>query len=219
MKNLAYDIGKANFPWWPDWKDECVAIVASGASAKQVGVEKLRDRIHVVVIKETIELCKWWADVVYGCDDPWWIARNGLKEFSGLKISYGPVATTRYPDIKRVTISTPDDLMVAQPMVIGNGGNSGFQALNLVVQFGAKNIILLGFDMNETGGLHWYGRNKYQGMNNPMESNFKRWMKGFEAIKDRAKQMNLDIVNVSPTSSCNAFRKASLDDTLRDWGL
>ena len=219
MINTAYSLGKENYPWWPDWKDECVAILASGGSAKKVGIEKLRDRIHVVTIKQTVELCKDWAEAVYGCDDPWWVAREGLPEFKGLKFSYGPVATTRFKNIHRVTIASGDDLMIEQPLVVGNGGNSGFQMLNLVAQFGVKGIILVGFDMNNVGGIHWYGRNTFNGMNNPAESNYQRWIQGFEAIKKKVKALDIDVVNVSPTSSLNAFRKSTIEDALKDWGL
>ena len=49
----------------------------------------------------------------------------------------------------------------AQP--IGGGGNSGFQALNLALQWGARKIILVGFDLTDENGLHWYGRNSVEG--------------------------------------------------------
>jgi hypothetical protein len=51
--------------------------------------------------------------------------------------------------------------------VVGGGGNSGFQAVNLAAQFGASRIILIGFDMTDRGGKHWYGRNHWPMSNNP----------------------------------------------------
>jgi hypothetical protein len=218
MSLPAYEIGKKTYPWWPAWEGQCVAIVASGMSTKQAGVEALRDRIHVIAIKTNYDLCPW-ADIVYGCDAPWWIDRKGLPEFKGLKIAHGP-ETIRFPDIKRCTIEKDDRIFIEKPLTIGNGGNSGFQALNLAVQFGAKDIILIGYDFNAAGGdLHWYGRNKALGMNNPSPSNFQRWLRGFDSIRKDVQAFGLTVINTSEISSIPHFRKAKLADILKEWGL
>ena len=38
------------------------------------------------------------------------------------------------------------------PGLIHYGANSGFQAVNLAIQFGARYIVLIGFDMREVNG-------------------------------------------------------------------
>jgi hypothetical protein len=218
--NRAYELGRERFPWWPDWRGECVAIVASGPSVKKADVAKLRDRIHVVVIKESFELCPW-SEVVYGCDASWWIYRKGLPEFKGLKIAHGIQATGQFKNLKRALIKMDrDSMLVDEPMTVGNGGNSGHQALNLVVQFGVTDVILVGFDMRaDANHLHWYGRNKWLNANNPMGTNFQRWKKGFDIAKKDLDRMGVTVVNVSPDSQLMSFKRATLDDTLREWGL
>lgn len=217
--NRAGDLGRKRFPWWPDWRGEYVALIASGPSAKEAKLDVLRGRVHVAVVKQNIDLCPW-ADVVYGCDDPWWMHRRGLPEYQGLKFAYGSRACDQFKDVKRVTIKNPKDdrLLLDEPLAIGSGGNSGFQLMNLVVQFGVTGILLVGFDMHQLSGAHWYGRNTWQGANNPDESNFMRWTRAFAAVGQELAR-GIDVVNASATSALTSFPKASIEATLERWGL
>jgi hypothetical protein len=216
--NKASELGPQKFPWWPDWRGECAAIVASGPSIKGMDLSILKDRIHVVAIKTNVDLCPF-AEICYGCDAPWWIDRKGLPKFKGLKIFHG-IAANHFPDMHRCEIEiSSDNLLVEHPMKIGNGGNSGFQALNLVAQFGATSVILVGMDCHERGGVHWYGRNTWVNANNPMGSNFNRWMKGFDTAKKDADRLGITVVNTSMESAINCFRKVQLPEIMEEWGL
>jgi hypothetical protein len=212
------DLGLKKYLWWPDWRDECAAIVASGPTIKKMDLACLKDRIHVLAIKETWKKCPW-AEILYGCDAPWWIHNKGVPEFKGIKLSHGSQATTQHKSIYKVNIKMVDDILIEEPLLVGNGGNSGFQALNLLVQFGVKNVILIGFDLHDRGGVHWYGRNTAPGMNNPMKVNFDRWQRGYEAVKRRLKELGVEIVNASPESDLRVFKMQPLEDTMKEWGL
>jgi hypothetical protein len=218
--NTAAELGPATFKWWKDWRGECVAIVASGPSTKTAKVELLRDRIHVIAIKENANLCPW-ADIVYGCDDAWWKHRNGLPEYKGLKLSYGSSACAQYRDIKKITIKSPssDQLLLEEPGAIGAGGNSGFQAINLAVQFGVNGILLVGLDMHAKAGMHWYGPNKAWGMSNPTEQNFARWVAALTGIAPTLRRLGIAVVNASPTSALTCFPHKTVADALAGWGL
>lgn len=218
--NRAAELGPQLHPWWPDWRGECVAIVAGGPSVSRADVEMLKDRIHVIAIKTAVDLCPW-ADVVYGCDAPWWIDRKGLPKFRGPKLVHGIQAKHLSDDMRFVKIEIGSDrMLVDQPLHIGNGGNSAFQALNLAVQFGAKDIVMLGVDCRaDPNKLHWYGRNKWLNANNPLQSNFDRWKKGFDAAKYDLDRLGVTVVNTSNKSDLNSFRKAGLADIMAEWGL
>lgn len=97
---------------------------------------------------------------------------------------------------------------------MGSGGNSGFQALNLAVQWGAAQILLIGFDMTDAGGAHWYGRNNWTGANNPDQNNFKRWIAAFESAAVTLKRMGVEVVNCSPHSALGCFPKMSIEAAL-----
>lgn len=216
--NHAAERGPQQFDWWPDWRGEAVAIVGSGPSIKGMDLSILKDRIHTVAIKVAVDLCPW-AEVCYGCDAPWWIDRKGLPKFSGVKIFHG-IAAKQFPGLHRCEIElTKDNLLVEQPMHIGNGGNSGFQALNLAVQFGATDIVLVGLDCHNRGGIHWYGRNTWLNANNPMGTNFMRWMKGFEVARKDAERMGITVLNASMESEIRSFKKMALPEVMQEWGL
>lgn len=93
------------------------------------------------------------------------------------------------------------------------GGNSGFQAFNLAVQFGAKRIALVGFDMRCDLGVHWHGRHPGH-MNNPRESNFQKWRAGFSESAPIAASLGVTVANCSPVSTLTAFPIMSLEEAL-----
>lgn len=215
--NRAAELGPAHIRWWQDWRGECVAIIASGPSVSKEQVELLRDRIHVIAIKNNVELVPW-AEVVYGCDGPWWKHHNGLPNYSGIKLCHDGGMCTRF-GLHKVEIKHIDKLLTDEPGTIGSGGNSGFQAINIAAQFGATGILLIGYDMQANGKVHWYGRNIIKGMNNPGESNFKRWKLGFDAVAPTLSNLGIDVVNASPQSALKCFRYASVEAALSGWGL
>lgn len=156
--------------------------------------------------------------MVYGCDAPWWKHRHGLPEFKGLKVCYADSRLNGYPDIRRIEIEkTNDRILLGKIGRVGGGGNSGFHAVNLVVQFGARRILLVGFDMTDRGGVHWYGRNSWPMANNPMQSNFVRWLAAFEAAAPTLAAIGVEIVNCSPTSAMKTFPRRSIADALKGW--
>ncbi len=215
--NRATELGIRHFPWWPNWRGECVAIVGCGPSINGLDLSILHNRIHVIAIKEAIDLCPW-AEVCYGCDAPWWIDRKGLPKYHGIKLFHGIQAANKWDGMHRIEIDISKDLMLLeQPLKVGNGGCSGFQALNLAMQFGATDVILVGFDLHERGGMHWYGRNKWPNASNPVQSNFNRWRKGFEVAKSSLS--GITVINASPNSDLKCFPRKTLDEALADWGL
>jgi hypothetical protein len=204
---------------WPDWKGETAAIIASGPSAKKAGVGLLKDRVKVIAIKKCVELAPW-ADVVYGCDGPWWRDVRGLMKFTGMKLCYDVQACDEY-GLQRVNIrdNKSNRLSFDEIGAIGAAGNSGFQALNLAAQFGASRIMLIGFDVHGRSGEHWYGRNNWNFANNPTEDNYRRWRAAFEASAVDLTDRGIDVVNCSVSSDLKCFRKQTIEQALRDWGL
>lgn len=200
---------------WPEWTT--AAIIASGPSTKREDVELLRN-IPTLAIKRNVELAPW-ADVVYGCDFAWWKSVRGLPDFKGLKLTHARQAVEQYR-CQKVEIpdhATSDRLLFGKTGVIGGGGNSAFQALNLAVQFGAKRILLIGVDCQSRSGVHWYGRNNAPGMNNPSEANFRRWLRAFANAAEQLK--DIDVVNASLVSDVKGFRQAGVRQTLEQWGV
>lgn len=203
--------------WWPDWSSKPVLLVASGPSAKSANIEVLRGRVFAMAIKEGIELCPW-ADAVYGCDGPWWQHKKGLPNFTGLKMAWqGP--TQLYAGVIPVRIpnTKSDSILLGEVGIVGSGRNSGFQALNLAVQFGAKRILLIGYDATDRSGVHYYGRNAWPGANNPDGFLFERWQAAFHAASIQLEKLGVDVLNGSQHSAIKGFRKTSVLEAAGEW--
>ena len=201
---------------WPDWSDRVVAVLATGHSVRLIDVSRLnRPGIATFAIKGSIEKAPW-AEAVYGCDAPWWKHVRGLPDYRGLKLAYAPKACDQF-GCRKVGIEVQkDELLTDAVGVVGSGGNSGFQATNLAVQFGARRIVLIGFDCQ---GPHWYGRNNWHGGNNPDVGSFRRWIAAWTRSAPVLKKLDVEVVNASPVSAITAFPKAGLAETLERWGV
>lgn len=156
------------------------------------------------------------SGVLYACDLKWWESASGqraIREFPGLKITQDARAADRY-GLRRVALDSADHEISMLPGRIGSGGNGGFQALNLALQFGASKIILLGFDMRVDRGLHWHGQHG-RGMNNPTIEAIPKWIAHFERNAPRIEEMGIEVINATPGSALTCFIQKPLDRAIR----
>lgn len=165
-----------------------------------------------------MRLCPW-ADVVYGCDGPWWRLKNGLPDYSGIKLAHDSSVCATYRDLHKIEISDEDRFLFDVPGLVGSGGNSGFQAVNIAAQFGANRILLIAFDMHTGGGLHWYGPNVGNQMNNPNDVNLMRWRDAFAKQAGSLRRRGIEVVNASPDSALVCFPHGTIEETLAAWKL
>jgi len=97
-----------------------------------------------------------------------------------------------------------------EPDTINGGGNSGYQAIHLAATFGAKKIVLLGFDMQRTGGLeHWHG--KHEG-NLPNGRGFASWMQQMTPLARDLEAMGVEVINCSRATAMRCFPRATLEE-------
>ena len=210
---------KAGRPgWFPDWSGEVCAIVASGPSVKVGQVEKLRGRCRVIVINNNYQIAPW-ADVLYACDAKWWNWHKGVPEFTGMKITQDVCAAALY-GLNLVRLLESDDpqancIVVDRPGVIGRGGNSGFQAVNLAVQFGARKYLLVGFDCY---GERWHGAHP-NGRPSQKSSTLDEWRKNFDAQAVLFAKLGVEVANVSDISALTAYQKMSIEAALHHFGI
>lgn len=84
--------------------------------------------------------------------------------------------------------------------------------MNLAYLFGARKIILLGFDMQSADGKsHWHG--DHPGPLN-RSSAFKTWIKNFDILARDLRDAGVDVVNATRVTALNCFQKANLEDAL-----
>lgn len=201
--------------WWLDWRDEVCVIVAAGPTANKVDLTSAKGKAKFIAINSSHSLVPW-ADVLYGCDAMWWNAYKGVPGFAGLKITQDEKLKNNDWGIKRVFIIKGHDmLLTAEPAKLGWGGNSGFHALNLAVQFGVRAIILVGYDMHLRAGLHWHGSH-VRGLNNPTKNNVERWRRVVDEASGPIKQLGIKVINCSEISELRNYPKMSFENAMQE---
>ncbi|AJY44669.1 hypothetical protein TM49_01595 [Martelella endophytica] len=151
--------------------------------------------------------------MLYACDCAWWQKYRGVPAFSGLKLTADRALTRKDWGVHRIEVTRHDDrILVNRPGVTGWGGNSGFQCLNLAVQFGAAKIILVGYDMRIDKGVHWHGL--HEGLNNPTERNVSRWRRVVDDAAGPISAMGIKVINASAVSALENYRKMDFREAL-----
>lgn len=199
--------------WYPDWRGRACVIVASGPSAKDADLESVRGKAKVLAINTSWQLAQW-ADALYGCDCKWWTVHSTALQvagFSGLKITVAE--NCDLPGLKKVKLVNAPRI-VTELGSIGSGSNSGFQATNLAVQFGANPIIWVGFDMRLDHGTHWHGDHP-EGLNNPRAERVERWRRFLDDAALDFKRLGVRIFNASIVSALKNYPKMSLAEAIQ----
>jgi len=137
-------------------------VIASGPSLLKEDVEKLKNE-KVIVINDNYLLAPF-AKALYFCDEKWYNwhkEKPEFRAFQGQKYSQNK-SWTHQEEAKQDGVifldSEPETGLSTNPEKLHQGSNSGIQAINLAYHLGAREIILLGYDMQPTGGKsHWFG--------------------------------------------------------------
>lgn len=97
--------------------------------------------------------------------------------------------------------------------VIHLGGNSGYQAIGLAYAFGARKIVLLGFDMQvgPAGEKHCHPDHP---KNMVQMQPFSEWIFKFEPLARDLKAAGIDVVNCSRRTALTCFRRGELEEEL-----
>ena len=196
------------------WPGATVACLGCGPSLTQAQVDLVRGRCHVIAVNDAWRLAPW-AEVLYACDWRWWHKHAGVPAFTGLKVtlsnSLGHVAV--WPEIK-VLENTGTEGLESAPTGLRTGRNGGYQAINLAVHFGARRIVLLGYDMkpDAQGRSHWFGDHEDW----PTRPSIFRdvFLPHFDALARALEETGVQVVNCTPDSALDVFPKADLADSL-----
>lgn len=192
--------------WFPDWRGETVVIVASGPSAATVPLEVARGKAKFMAVNDSWRLCPW-ADALYAHDEAWWRVWSGVPSFEGLKISQDSYKPNPEWGLKLININKyRDEILVERLGTISWGSNGGFHALNMAIQFGARRIILVGYDCRIDQGINWHGGHKH-GLPNKGEVCVILWRKVLDAQAPLLKKLGVEVLNASPVSTLTAYPK------------
>lgn len=182
---------------WPDWSGQTAVIVGTGPSANHIEQGSFRS----IVIKSSWRLLPT-ADILYGIDKGWWIANHGAPHFKGLKVSPSPTACKVF-GLRQVRLKSRAEILLGESGVLGcglktGGGFSGFQAINLAIQLGSKQIILMGFDMNLFKGAHW--NSDQAGVAKPDAGRVESWRVALDGCAPQFKELGVEVSVVGDTA-------------------
>lgn len=165
-----------------------------------------------MVINNTYQLAPW-ADYLYACDGEWWQEHyHDVKEVFKGELWTQDLWAFETLGINRIR-SIKADSFSRNPLVIHQGSNSGYQAINLCLHWGAKKIILIGFDMSYKGKRkHWHG--DHEKLKNPAPATLNMFKAAFDTVKDDDLQ-GCDVVNCTPDTHLKRFRRRSLEEEIR----
>lgn len=200
---------------WPDWRGQTAVIVATGPSAADAPLIEAKGLARVIVIKSSWRLAPW-ADVLYGCDKGWWIESRCAPQFKGRKFSPSPTVCKVCRDVTLVTLIAKARILTDEIGRIGcglrtGGGHSGFHAINLAVQFGAKRIVLVGFDMRLDNGAHWHADAAQRRKN---AKDVAECRDALDACAPQFVELGVEVINASDVSALSAYPKMSLMEAI-----
>lgn len=182
-----------------------VVCIASGPSLTREAVERCREEF-VIVINDAWRLAPW-ANVLYACDGRWWNYHIGAVRdgFRGSLWTQDEKAAQEFEINRVIGRSEPG---ISFKDVIHFGMNSGFQALNLAIIWGAKEIILLGYDMKSNGKQHFFGDHP-KGVDSPRP--FNKFIDAYNFAAPMIEKAGINVINCSPDTALTCFKRQSLD--------
>lgn len=195
-------------------------IIAGGCSLTVEQIDHIRhsgERFFIIGINNAFEICNF-LDLIY-CADHDFIHEfgkgfpPGVPIYSTWNSKSGAPAWAPFDHVTYLKGIDPprftEDLSS-----LSLGSNSGFQAINLALHLGIKELILLGYDFKKTGGRsHWFG--DYEIPRFRREGDWLFWVRAMERAAPSAKARGMRIINCSPGSALNCFEKMDIKDAIK----
>lgn len=199
----------------PDWEGRTVVCIGGGPSLSDaqlsiIGVAHQHSGCRVIGVNDAYRRAPW-IDAVYAGDCLWWNVHHGAIKQAGIPAELWTcdnVAAKRY-GINRVRGANREGLGLWQ---VHTGGNSGYQAINLAFLWGAKRIVLVGYDMQPTGGRkHWFGDHPAPLV---QSQSFGEWLHRFDKMARDLEARGVEVINCTEETALRCFPLAPIGPTL-----
>lgn len=202
-----------------------VVIAASGPSLSPAQADAVRTArrknphsLAVIAVNDAYRLFPD-ADILYACDAAWWRVHGGVRGFRGERWNQIFVrgATERHDLAAAAQWGLQSVASKNAPLpfltgdTIAQGMNSGFQAVNLAVLMGAREIVLIGFDMGRAGKAHFFGDHPRPLAN---DSPYTLFLKAFDRAAPAYAAAGVRIINASERTAMTCFPRLNLERAL-----
>lgn len=175
-----------------------VVCIASGPSLTAEDCELVRESgLFTIVVNNSWQIAPW-ANVLYAGDRQWWN-------------QYGHAAKQVMRECWTASADSAERFGINR-FEARDWENSGYQSIELaVLRFSATRVILLGYDMQHTGGARHWHQDHPDHMGNA--DDVMDWPARFIDLRDRF--CEVDIVNCTMHTALTCFRRVSLGEALR----
>lgn len=165
------------------------------------------------------------ADALLGADLNFWThCREFYSRFEGERFTCDATAAEKFgPTLLQ---HNNGSLLSPAPGMISTGGNSGHGLLSLAFAFGGLDIVMAGYDMQQTGGkirhatgLLFGGKVHHHGphplpLANPAPHALKQWAQRIAALAPQFAAAGVRVRNASKVSALTCFPRVDLQKTL-----
>lgn len=180
-------------------------IIASGPSLTQDDVNLTKGKFdYTIAISDCYRICPW-ASLLYSCDTKWWKYYNGVPEFTGQKVSPFKACAEKYS--MGWIPAQYQEFSFSDSIAFGN--SSGYQALNLAVLLGFKEIYLLGYEYQVTDKSHWFGDHP---ITIAVRSCFDTWLNDMNKAAPQIASYGVRVVNLSRNTAIKCFEKREINE-------
>ena len=179
-------------------------VLASGPSLTDSDIEATK-HLFTIGINSTSFYCE--PDIAYAYDAGWWNRYYKQVKQIGCEMV---TASRGYVGAGVNRVEKVSGYSLTDAGVVGS--NSGLHGICLAYMRGFRDIILLGFDCQHTGGkAHHFGDHPKPLGN---ASKPERWIDGFNRIAKSASEVGVRIINCSRATSLDCFERMTLQEAL-----
>lgn len=167
---------------------------------------------RAIVVNTTFRIAPW-ADALYASDRQWWEmhAAEVERTFRGEMWTHcNPFHGTSWERARTIFVQRGRGLSTQRGTLI-SGGNSGYTAIGMAYEFGARRILLLGLDMKHgpNGEVHWHGKHPIGLRQNPM---FHGWLLRFPQLAQDLRNLGVEVINCSRDTALDCFVRAAPEE-------
>jgi hypothetical protein len=182
-------------------------VVGGGPSIADLDVEKLRHK-NIIVTNNAYQLVPW-AQYLYfmdaGPNTFYDIHKDKLHTFKGQIVT-----TAHQLSGHKEFIYLPQGKYSLEMDSMHRGSNSGQGAIQLAAKLGAKEIILLGFDMRKVDGKNnYHNEHKQRVRDNLYETDH---IPKTETLKPFLDSHGIKVINCTPNSALKCFPIEPLEE-------
>lgn len=214
----------------PIFKDSVIVCAGTGPSINQETIDRVnqaRSQGKIKVFSSNRAYQIFDTDLLHGCNyqfwDYWWKEDPLLKDRPFLKTTTRPQLEGKYPGLEYIKEEWIDGLSTNPSYVAAHHG-TGPQTVNLAYLFGAKTILLVGWDMRFPGKVsnqNYKEKRRFFGEDPLTQVHWPRTEPNGDLgglIREMntidPKRYGIEIINCTPNSAMTHFPMMDLDKAL-----